>query len=102
MSKRKDKEKQEEFLSPNAKILYDAYVKIITEYGAIEGERSHSGGSKRSFTITVGDQTIPFVIHEPHRKKGYVGRWDHQNVLYIFKYLGLIKDKEAKDEKEKK
>lgn len=102
MPKRKDKEKQAEFTDPSAEIPYDDYIKIIKGYGAIEGKRSHSGGSKRSFTITVGDETIPFVIHEPHSKKDYVGKWDHKNILYIFKYLGLIKDKEEEDEEEKR
>lgn len=103
MPKKKEKNILDEFINPSAKIPYDNYVRIITKvYGAIEGKRSHSGGSKRSFTITVGDETKTFVLHERHSKKDYVGKWDHHNVLYILKSLGLVKDREEKDEEGKK
>lgn len=104
MSKKKYKQYVEEFNDPSAKIPYPIYVKILkNEFSAVEGKRSHTAGSKRSFTITVGDRTIPFVIHEPHRKDkdGYVGKWDHHNVLYILELLGLITIKRKRDEEEK-
>lgn len=90
MSKKKYKKYQEEFKKRNAKIPWNIYKKIIeNDYGAVEQKRSHSGGSKRSYTI---DDQIIFVIHEPHKKDGNVGKWDHQNVYDQLKLHGLIKD----------
>lgn len=95
MSKKKYKEYLKKFKNPSEKIPWDIYIKIITqEYGAVESKRSHSGGSKRSFTI--GDNIV-FVLHEPHGKKDkYVGKWDHHNVLDLFKRNGLINDEKQK------
>ena len=103
MSKKNYKWYSEEFKNPSAKIPFNIYVKIIEkEYRAIEGKRSHSGGSKRSYTITVGNRKLVFVIHEPHKKdkNGYVGKLDHHNVLRILTLLGLIED--IRDNKEGK
>jgi len=96
MSKKRYKQYLGEFTKRSAKIPYDYYIKVIEdEYGAVEAKRSHTAGSKRSFTITTGDTTSTFVIHEPHDKDGYVGKWDHQNILDIFILHGLIDFKDV-------
>jgi len=99
MSKKEYKQYLKEFKKRSAKIPWRIYKKIIEkEYGAIESKRSHTAGTKRSFTI--GDGKV-FVIHEPHRKDDYVGKYDHHNVLYLLKVNGLIKDEEEENEDEK-
>ncbi len=96
MSKEEYKRYLKEFKNRSAKIPWRIYRKIIEkEYGAIEGKRSHTAGTKRSFTI--GDE-VPFVIHEPHKKDGCVSKWDHHNVLDWLKLRGLIKNRGEKDE----
>ena len=92
MSKKIYKRYLKEFRKPSARIPWEIYREIIEdEYGAVEQKRSHTAGSKRSFTI--GDDIV-FVIHEPHKKDGYVGKWDHHNVLHLLKSKGLLQDEE--------
>ncbi len=96
MSKKEYNQYLKEFKNRSAKIPWRIYKKIIEkEYGAVECKRSHTAGTKRSFTI--GDKIV-FVIHGPHRKDDYVGKHDHHNVLDLLKLNGLIEDKEEKDE----
>lgn len=103
MSKKEYNQYLKEFKDRSAKIPWKIYKKIIEkEYGAVEGKRSHAAGTKRSFTITVGEKTVPFVIHAPHKKDDYVGKYDHHNVLYILESLGLIRYKEKKEGKDEK
>ena len=92
MSKKDYKRYAKEFNNRSAKIPWEYYRKIIEiEYGAVETTRSHSGGSKRSFTI---GKNIVFVLHKPHGKNDCVGKWDHHNVLDLLKSKGLLKDEE--------
>jgi len=95
MSKKEYKQYLKEFKKRSAKIPWRIYKKIIEkEYGAIEGKRSHTAGSKRSFTI--GDKIV-FVIHEPHRKDDYVGKYDHHNILDLLRLNGLMENEEEKE-----
>ncbi len=99
MLKKEYKRYLKEFTNRSARIPYRIYKKILeNEYAAVEGKRSHSAGTKRSFTI--GDE-VPFVIHKPHNKDGDVSKWDHHNVLTWLELRGLIKNKGEKDEEEK-
>ena len=93
MSKRKYEEYLKEFKTKRtAQIPYDIYVKILKrEFGAEEGKRSHSGGSKRSFLIRPN---IVFVIHEPHKSGECVSKWDHQNVYDQLRLHGVLKNEE--------
>jgi hypothetical protein len=95
MSKKEYKQYLKEFKKRSAKIPWRIYKKIIEkEYGAIEGKRSHTAGSKRSFMI--GDKIV-FVIHEPHRKDDYVGKYDHHNILDLLRLNGLMENEEEKE-----
>jgi hypothetical protein len=98
MSKKDYKRYVKKFNNRSAKIPWKYYRKIIEEeYNAVESERSHSAGSKRSFTI--GDNIV-FVLHKPHGKKDdYVGKYDHHNVLDLLKSRGLLKDEENSEKK---
>lgn len=88
MSKKIYNAYKEQFLNRSAKIPYPIYKKIlIEEFNAEEQPKSHSGGSKRTFTI--GDNIV-FVIHEPHKKGDPVGKWDHHNILDQLKINGKI------------
>ncbi len=91
MTKRTYQDWVEEFKNPSAQIPYKTYIKILkNEFNITEGKRSHSAGSKRSFIIS---KKSVFVIHEPHKKgkDQFVGKWDHQNILFLLKKEGLIK-----------
>jgi len=96
MPKKEYKKYSKEFSNRSAKIPWKYYRKIIEdEYGAEEQKRSHSGGSKRSYMI--GD--FVFVVHEPHKKDEPVGKWDHHNILDLFKRKGLIKNEDERSER---
>ncbi len=81
----------EDFRNRSAKIPWKFYVKILkTEFGVEEEKRSHSGGSKRAYS--VGDSV--FVLHKPHGKDDPVGKYDHHNVLGLLAKEGLVKDEQ--------
>jgi hypothetical protein len=44
----------------------------------------------------IGDKIV-FVIHEPHRKDDYVGKYDHHNILDLLRLNGLMENEEEKE-----